>query len=686
MYRVEDPDARYSSVNPKTESNCREWQRHSSPAIPLSDIYQVVYRMSLEEFEAFCSRPQDYEGNNAFLKWLSFERWDEMNFLLFAKTTEDVRGRQNSRWYYPSMKTGAKLTLEEIAEQALAYRGPLRDRYLLQAVRALISLHRYADCIALWDKEASLLPKEHIMRQLILPYIAGAEYHMKNYEKAAAYFCEARDFGAMIACSGAKKPASTVETIERIYRYEPNCSSFPGMLQRLVHAAEPKGYLYRAFEDKNRVKDEHRQLVRLAVRIAREGKVDNPAMWYYTAAFVEELDGHPAEASRLLAKAEQSRSTEFIEESVKVLRIYLDAKLMVYNRAYETRLLGQLQWLDRKIVDNITPEVRERTIQEEDLYCNISYYYWNDMMRRIVLAEVCPRMITAGKPTRALQLANMADNRLLAFVDRRTYYRKEEYGNGRVDWIKATAPMREFRHDKNAWTPDYSNSFFELIDSIGVDKAIAYRNRIERPLDTFDRFLNERGYVDMDYINDIVGTQCLRTMRYGGAATYLGQIGRSFDGHLNTSISWDPFSYEPQEIQDKTDFKYRFAREMRMLEQTMNTEADPDRKAMTMIRFATGLRNSFDRCWTLTQYYRGSSYWRQVQLKRNWEDEPDAIRARKRSTKLLRTACALFTNRELAAKSLYELDLFRTVAEEYPETESGQYVRGHCDKLYDYRL
>ena len=687
MYRVvdntENESAVFSQFNLNAVSNCREWQRYSSSDIPLTDIYQVVYKMSLEEFEAFHNESWGYGGNNAFLKWLSHGRWDEMNFLLFAKITEDVRGRQNSRWYYPSMRTGAKMSLEEIVDQALNYRGPLRDRYLLQAVRAMFSLRRYTDCIALWNKEASLLPKESVVRQLILPYIAGAEYRMKNYDKAVSYFYEAGDFVSMIACSDVNPPASTVEAIERIYQQEPNCSHFPEMLQRLVHTAEPDGEFYWEELDKDLVKDEHRQLIRLAVRIAQEGKAHNTAMWYYTAAFIEDLDGHPVEASKLLAKAEQSHGTEFIKESVKVMRIYLDAKLMPYNQGYENLLFKQLQWLDQKIADNITPKVRERTSEYYDLACNISYYYWNDMMRRIILAEVCPRMIVSGKTIRALQLANMADNRLLGLVDCKTYHKKTHV-KGRVEWVETTSSMSEFRRDKNRRSPDYSNYFFEMIDSVGIDKVIAYRNRIERPVDTFDRFLNGRGYVDMEYINDIVGTQCLRTMRYGDAVTYLGHIGRSFEGHLNTEIYWDPFSYERRDIKDKSDFKYRFAREMCMLEQEMNKTTDPDRKAEAMIRYATGMRNSFDRCWPLTQYYRGTSYFGQVQEKRDWENEPEAIRAKKRSTELFKTACALFTNRELAAETLYEFNQYRTVAEKYPETEIGQYVCGHCDNLYDY--
>ncbi|MCH5328647.1 MAG: hypothetical protein J1E02_06470, partial [Coprobacter sp.] len=467
---------------------------------------------------------------------------------------------------------------------------------------------------------------------------------------------------------------------------DPNCRHFPEMLQNFVHTAEPMGeFCWWETWDENSVKEEHRQLARLARRIAQEGKTDNPAMWYYTAAFIEDLDGHTAEASKLLAKAEQSHGTKVIKESVKVMRIYLDAKLMPYNQAYENRLFKQLQWLDRKIADNITPQVREQTSDSfYYLQANINYYYWNDMMRRIILAEVCPRMIRAGKPVRALQLANMADNRLLGLVDCKTYWTVHDGTTYRDELV--TCSMRKYRRNKDTWSPDYSNSFFEMIDSLGVDNAIAYRNRIKRPLNSFDRFLNKRGYVDMEYINDIVGTQCLRTLRYGDAVAYLGQISRSFEGHLNTEIYWDPFSHKPQKITDKSDFKYRFAREMWMLEQEMKTASDPDRRAEAMIRYATGMCNSFDRCWSLTQYYRGKNYWGQVQEKRDWENEPEAIKARKRSMELFQTACRLFTDRELAAKALYECNQYRTVAEKYPDTEMGEYVRGHCDNLRDYAL
>lgn len=697
MYRVVDsaaePGTVFSSSNVHAEENCRAWQRRCSPDIPLADIYAVVYEMSLEDFEEFRKNRWTYAGNNAFLRWLAHRALEEMDFLLFAKITENVRGQQNSRWYYPTMRTGARMTLEEIAERALAYNGPLRDRYLLQAVRALFSLRRYAECITLWEDEVCLLPTENVMRQMILPYIAGAEHWTGDEDKAVAYYYEAGDIPAMLACYHDEQPLSTVETIERIYRLDPDSRFLPKILQEFIRQAEPTGEF--GWEITPALTDEHRKLRRLAVRIAQEGKVADPAMWYYTAAFLEDLDGHTQRASQWLARAERAKGSTLIRESVQVMRIYLDAKRIPYNQAYEARLLEQLQWLDRQIADRLTPEVRERTARLCGLSSNGSYYYWNDMLRRIVLAEVCPRMIAVGKPLRALQLANMADNRLLQLVDRHTYIRTVE-AVGKTDHRKGTAvwdpgyrdkmcteSMWEFR--RHAHAPDYSNAFFEMIDSAGVRRAAAYRDRILHPRDAFDHFLNERGYVDMDYINDIVGTQCLRERRYQEAANYLGQIDGSFAGHLNTVLEFDPFSYEREWINGAADFKYRFACEMKRLEQIMNDKRlDRDSRAEAMIRYAVGLRNSFGRCWPLTQYYLGYAFYGRVQEKRDWSAAPEAVRGRALSARLIEQAQTLFSDPERAAEALYRLSRYRTLVLRYPETARAQFVRGHCDELRDY--
>lgn len=40
-----------------------------------------------------------------------------------------------------------------------------------------------------------------------------------------------------------------------------------------------------------------------------------------------------------------------------------------------------------------------------------------------------------------------------------------------------------------------------------------------------------------------------------------------------------------------------------------------------MFRYAIGIKNSFDRCWELTQYYNGINFWGQVCEKRDWKSD-----------------------------------------------------------------
>jgi hypothetical protein len=297
-------------------------------------------------------------------------------------------------------------------------------------------------------------------------------------------------------------------------------------------------------------------------------------------------------------------------------------------------------------------------------------------------------MIKAGKITRALQLANMADNRLLSLVNRRAlcYY---ERINEKYVRIEKSCTMSEYRYDGELFNIyDYSNHFFEMADSLGANTVKRYVQNVEAPKSEFDRFLNKRGYTGSDYLNDIVGTQCLREMRYGEAVKYLSDVSDAYNrGHLNVIMQYHPFSIKRESLNDKCDTRLEFAQEMHKLEQKINSSTDPNNKAQLMLQFATGLNNSFDRCWPLTQYYRGYSYWASVMgYKRDWERDKYTTAAIKRSKKMVAEACKIATDEEVAAEIQYELCNFKTVANKYPNTQKGKLVIGKCDKLYDYHV
>jgi hypothetical protein len=687
LYRVYEPMTEVPSVaderNQVVVNNCQAWQKATSTTIPLEDIYHVVYTMDLAAFEAVYDHPKaEYE--NVFLQWITKKDRAILEFLYLAKTNEHLRVKHNSRWYYPTMKTGARMNLEEVAEKALKQTkaGRLRDRYMLQAVRALFSLGKYEQCIALWNAEISRLPQDNLMRQMILPYIAGAEFRMNHVDNAVTYFAEAGDVQSVLYCTGrSDKSLSRVEALEVVCQYAPNSHVITETLQECVRRMEPEGTYFG--DIKFIPTSDYEKLYALSLKMANNAKVKNRPMWYYTAAFLADLNGKVAEADKLLRQAENYRTTAFLEGSIKVLRIYLDAKRSAYNAAYENKLLGQLKWLDTMIHNNLNTYVETATAQAWSLKNGQSYYYWNDMLRRILLAEVCPRMLKAGNEVRALQLANMADNLLLNLVDKQivSSYEVDDHG----DYIETDTllTMDEYREYPVFNGFDYSNHFFELIDSIGLKTAERYVQRVQHPQGEFDRFTNARSYVSSDYLNDILGTQCLRNMRYRDALIYLGKVSETYFYHLNTYMDYNPFSLEPKRIKDK-EFKYDFAREMYALEQSMALTEDPNRKAQLLVKYAIGIKNSFDLCWGLTQYYFGTTFWGSVCEKRDWINDKFTLAANKKVTSLVAQADQIATDKELAAEIQYMFCNYKTIARKYPNTQRGRLVRGQCDNLYDH--
>lgn len=678
LYRVDiDGDTRHST---DCELNCREWQKLTSTEIPTEDIMYVVYRMPLAEFEKAYNNPNQ-NFSNKFLEWISKKDRQIMDLLRVAKNTEFIRSIMASKWYYPTMRTGAPMTLEEVAEIALANKEPrLRDRYLLQATRALFALGRYEECIALWNAEAKLLPAENLMRGLIHDYIAGAESNLNRHKNAVVEFAKRGDYHSVVySAKLAGYNNNPIDNLEIVCQYEPNSSQIPSVLQNYVRKLEPDGSIYD--NDEFKITPEVRQLYALCKRMGQNDKCKVPAMWNYTAAFIADLMGDSKEALRLLTLAENSASTPFLDESIAVFRIYMDAKTLPYNDNYERKLFEQLRWLDDKIANNIDDDVRYKTGSTSLLTSCYSYYYWNDMMRRIVLGEVCPRMLKAGKTNRALQLANMACNRLLNLVDyiSNCYFIHDENN----DYIKISfkGTMAEYRKscDYNAY--DFCNHFFEMIDTLEANKAVQYIEHLENTGTDFDQFLNERGYTGRDYLHEIAGTKMLRELRYQEARHHLSQVDPSF--RINTNIRYNPFSVEKKSITPHPNFKLKFARQMCLLEKIMEHSANPNLKAKAMARYAIGIRNSFYLDWGLTQYYYGW-LWGVANPYKDWTEEPLTEKAYSKVSQLIGKACQIATDQEVAASIQYQMCNFRTVAKMYPDTPQGRLIKGSCDNLRDY--
>ena len=650
------------------ETNCRHWQSLTHRDIPLEDIEYVVYTMPLAEYEAFYAMAVYYE-DNAFAQWIKRNDPEIMDFLLLAKRNEHMRFQYSSKWYYPTMKVGGPVSLEEIVEQSLGSQSVrLRDRYLLQAVRALTTLKRYDECLELWDREISLLPKDNFMRRLCYEYIAGAYYHTGDVERAMLMFASYGDTGSMYYIAKQQDmDLTTVDIIRYSYLSGAPLSKFSRDIRKMIVDAETFPVVYE-FGDKPVVTDEILAIRDLAIEAGGNPNCADRAQWLYIAAYIYMQQGNYTQAKAMLSKAEKAPASDYMKESIKVLGIYLDALTATYNAAYEERLFEQIKWFEERVHLDFNSDDYD--------YCmwhDFSENYWYSSMTRILSYTVAPRYLEMGNPARALQLMNFADYLPYKYVTSIDYYVDNDYGYW---WTSSN--IEEYRRERGTFNRiDYSTWFFNTINKQTPDAAIAYVERALNPISEFDRYLNEVGYTSPDFLYDIVGTLCLRHMRYQEAERYFSLVSLDYQYMLNVMLKRDPFDALCPEGDRILDFRYRFATTMASLERGIEATTDQNRRAQLLLKFGIGMGNSVTTCWPLTYY--GSS------CNDDWRGDSVALALHNRAIISINEALSAFTDDELKAEALYALGRHYTVVSSYGYTKKAEFVRRHCDNFYDYK-
>lgn len=676
IFRISDGETTtYDMSGDKRHDSCVGWQKLTSQSIPLEDIEEVVYTMPIEEYEALCDA-YEYDGDNAFAEWI--KRYDNeiLEFLLLAKRNEELRDNYTSAWYYPTMKVGGPITLEEVVEVALSADKPrLRDRYLLQAVRALTTLKRYDECIALWESEVVKLPEENVMRRHILPYVAGAYYHTGSVDYAMKLFATIGDTDSMTVI--ARKEGMTLSSVDVLaYAYASGAplSMYESRIRKVVVGAETYPNVNND-GDKPVVTDDLKRLRTLALKAGDEAKGPDRVKWLYIAAYIYMQEGRYAESRATLTRTQQLPTSKAMQESIKLLDIFLDAKACRLDATYEARLLEQLKWFEERI----TEEFKTNNIWYLSEWHSSGWYdagFWEDCLARFIHIELAPRYIERANAVRALQLKNYAEYFALNHINYINYYPEDG------DFGDSFGSLSRYRANRAARNEiDYSNLFFVAINEMSPDVAIAYTERALSPRDELDRHLIERGYNSSDYLNDIAGTLCLRHMRYSEAEKYLARVSYEYTKYLNVQLTYDPFRAMDNRTAPQQDFRYRFARQMASLERGLDESTDDNRRAMLMFEMGVGISNSMYDCWPLVHYHRAYS----SSVMDGWDDNPETKAARRRGMELIQDALALFTKDEYIAQAHYVLGHYRTVVEEYPYTSTAEYVERNCDNLVDYR-
>lgn len=692
FHLVDLPDNPAENYNLNSNRNCQLWQQQTSASIPLDDIYRLVYKFDIETLNGLKSHiiPEEVKGNQ-MAQWLvEHDDQEALDFLILAKNCEWLRRESLSPWYYPSKDDPVRYSLNDLVEVARQKMdGRFADRYALQAVRAMTSLKQYEEIIRFWNDTEARVP-EGVLRQMVLSYVAGAYVHLDDIEQAKHYYILADDIIGLLECDPRYRGTlSRVEQMELLYENYPDCPAFRLKLWEILGQIEPNHNIYSDdWWDWDAVvgKDEVIQLGLLCDKVLEGDLPADKALWAYAATFIAHLQGDDKKADSYLKMAEKVVKDQNLSDAIKVMRIYIDAQICTYDKAYEQKLFGQLRWLQGMLESHIDDKTIAGTNNFYGLKTCRSYYYWSDAMRCILLGTVCPKMLEAGKTTLALQLANMSSYSLLNALDSVGITSWDDDFINEYGGMHITLTMEQFRHSKFFNDYDYRCHFAQMMDTLSANELMDYARIAERPQTEFQRFLNRHSYIDLDYLNEIIGTHCLREMRYADAERFFSKV--STDYFLRTNVykceylNRDPFSMKHRFWGHGVDAKLYFAKTMNRLEQDIATTSDPNRKAMLMIDYGFGLRNSFDYCWALTQYHYG--YLWDIIDDYDWQEDEPCLNAMKRVETFFTEAFSLFTNDEYAAQAQLLFCNYKTVMERYPDTQAGRSIQGRCDTYKDY--
>ncbi|MBQ1174737.1 MAG: hypothetical protein IIX58_06130, partial [Alistipes sp.] len=460
---------------------------------------------------------------------------------------------------------------------------------------------------------------------------------------------------------------TTVDIIRYSYLSGAPLSKFSRDIRKMIVDAETFPVVYE-FGDKPVVTDEILAIRDLAIEAGGNPSCADRAQWLYIAAYIYMQQGNYTQAKAMLSKAEKAPASDYMKESIKVLSIYLDALTATYNAAYEERLFEQIKWFEER--------VRLDFNSDDYDYCmwhDFSENYWYSSMTRILSYTVAPRYLEMGNPARALQLMNFTDYLPYKYVTSIDYYVDNDYGYW---WTSSN--IEEYRRERGTFNRiDYSTWFFNTINKQTPDAAIAYVERALNPISEFDRYLNDVGYTSPDFLYDIVGTLCLRHMRYQEAERYFSLVSLDYQYMLNVMLKRDPFDALCPEGDRILDFRYRFATTMASLERGIEATTDQNRRAQLLLKFGIGMGNSVTTCWPLTYY--GSS------CNDDWRGDSVALALHNRAIISINEALSAFTDDELKAEALYTLGRHYTVVSSYGYTKKAEFVRRHCDNYYDYK-
>lgn len=439
-----------------------------------------------------------------YLKWLN----------LYTKTCESISA---DSWDYPSKQQLAerRRNLTLILNNAKAYSGTrLKSQYALLRMRANMVLGMDNENAAFWNSTASRLPQsvwKEAMRNIYARALSKSGHRMKACDIYA-------EQGDMESIKWIARKYRNLAGIQSIYRQNPNAPTLTYLVQDFVNNAQQTMDLKpKTKEDKEWIEtigaktvygDEVKDFIIFADNVAKEGKTATPCLWKSATAMLHYLFGENAKAVEDVNTALSLDGTPRMKDNARAIRLLALTASHTLSPDFTEYLKGELEWLDRKIVE-------ERSGRLE--FAN----HYTEVMERVVFKNLAPLYARLGKPEMATALMGMM----------------QKYGN---DFQAEAAKYLDCAYGR------YSDYTIRL-DAMTAEDTENYMAFISSDHeDALEKYVCGKVYSDPDFFNEMIGTKFIAEGRFGEAKKFLEKVSRKFicGQRINFYMSQRSFSVE----------------------------------------------------------------------------------------------------------------------------------------------
>lgn len=632
----------------QADVNILLWRNLTNRSLPDSVIRKGVYKLPLDSLRAGLVTGRT---TNRFIRWIyDNNATDLKEFLLLAKELEELRFNRVSAWYYPSDKSGFDQANDEMEKfQAIIEKcdkhksGRLADRYALQAIRALMSVGEYQECIDYYSKVLAKYPDSNLFKRMAQGYLAGCYSRLGDTERADEIFALIGDFGSL----------SRKDKLEYMAVVNPESELFKSELNRHIGYCDSTHNM---------------RFYNIADLALKSPKTVHRGDWLYLKAYIEKSYRNDSkEALRYLNRA--------LTSSFSTPEMRKDARLMSISlKRYGENSVVDIKWMldygaggkwERIIPDLLEKKDLTKALlianynsEPDTLHCDFhgnDWYTW----------------------------ANSGFQMLLSCKADEVIRYKYELDHPSMNLTSVLKP--HIRHDS-----DYLN---EIIGTLYLREgryefAVNYLSKVsfdyQRQMNIF-----REGYL---FYNpwDYYYTHEDKWYHSGYKSSY----DDSYDdwGWHYPHIVKSKLSY----LESQVNAKLNFAKEMSRLERIMKLDKNENKRAMAGLRYAIGRYNSLNTCWAYTQYWVGGTNQCYYEVDCKYINDEgkkvDFIIPTPRELKGIdrwfenevESALARMSDPETLAKAHLILRNYRTLAKHFPDTKAGMFIASRCDSWNDW--